>query len=86
MGLPIIATDIRGNRQVVHHALNGLLVELRSPESIATAVAALLDHRDKWPTFGAAGIVLAEADYDQRTVIARTLAAYRGEPIPAARR
>ncbi|MFZ9629942.1 MAG: glycosyltransferase family 4 protein [Ilumatobacteraceae bacterium] len=86
MGLPIVATDIRGNRQVVHHGLNGLLVAVRSPEALADAVTWLVAERDRWPTFGAAGIVLAEADFDQRTVIARTLAAYRGEPIPETRR
>jgi len=37
LGLPIIATDFRPNREIVENGVNGLLVE-NTPESIAAAM------------------------------------------------
>ncbi len=39
MGLPVIATDIRGCRQVVDDGVNGLLVPVRDPSALAGAVS-----------------------------------------------
>ena len=76
MGLPTIATDIRGNRQVVHHDLTGLLVNVRDPGALADAIAHLAAHRDRWPAMRDAALATAASDFDQATVIARTLAVY----------
>ncbi|MDH3462995.1 MAG: glycosyltransferase family 4 protein, partial [Acidimicrobiia bacterium] len=38
MGLPVIATDIRGCREVVDPGVNGLLVPVRSPSDLAEAI------------------------------------------------
>ena len=78
MGLPTIATDIRGNRQVVRHEHTGLLVPVRSPHAIADAVASLIEQRHRWPSLSAAALAAAANEFDQRRVIARTLDAYRG--------
>ncbi|MFM2183803.1 MAG: hypothetical protein RJB61_2097 [Actinomycetota bacterium] len=78
MGLPTVATDIRGNRQVVRHDHTGLLVPVRSPHAIADAVAALIEQRHRWPSLSAAALAAAADEFDQRRVIARTLDAYRG--------
>ncbi|MFM7253432.1 MAG: glycosyltransferase family 4 protein [Ilumatobacteraceae bacterium] len=78
MGLPTIATDIRGNRQVVHHERTGLLIPVRSPDSIAEAIASLIQQRHRWPALGAAAIAAASAEFDQQRVIDRTLDTYRG--------
>lgn len=78
MGLPTIATDIRGNRQVVHHEHTGLLIPVRSPDAIADAIASLIQQRHRWPSLGAAAIATAAAEFDQQRVIERTLDAYRG--------
>ena len=83
MGLPTIATDIRGNRQVVHHDLTGLLVNVRDPGALADAVAHIVAHRDRWPAMRDAALATAASDFDQATVIARTLAVYAGRS-PAA--
>ncbi len=40
-GLPVIATDIRGCRQVVSHGESGLLVPLRDPDALTAAIRAL---------------------------------------------
>ncbi|MTA11448.1 MAG: glycosyltransferase [Actinobacteria bacterium] len=77
MRLPTVATDIRGNRQVVDDGVTGVLVPVRDPEGLAGGVRALLARRDEWPSIGAAARTRAHTDFDQRTVIERTLAAYR---------
>lgn len=41
-GLPAIATDVGGNREIVHHGENGLLCEPESPPALAAAMERLL--------------------------------------------
>lgn len=38
MGLPLIATDVPGNREIVQDGVNGLLCKVRSAESLADAL------------------------------------------------
>lgn len=45
-GLPIVSTDIAGNREIVHNLHNGLLVPVQDAEAIATAVRSLFSHPD----------------------------------------
>lgn len=78
MGLAIVATDIRGNRQAVVDGVTGTLVPVRDPESLATAVDNLVEQADERRSRGAAARRLACAEFDQARVIRRTLAAYRG--------
>ena len=42
-GLPIIATDVRGNRDLISAGENGILVPPRSPRKIAEAITTLID-------------------------------------------
>lgn len=42
-GLPIIATDVRGNRDLISTGENGILVPSRSPRKIADAITTLID-------------------------------------------
>ena len=42
MGLPTVATDIRGNRQVIADGETGLLVGVRDAAGIAAAVERLM--------------------------------------------
>jgi glycosyltransferase involved in cell wall biosynthesis len=79
MGLPVIATDIRGCRQVVDHGKTGLLVPLGDVEALAAAVTDLAGAPERRQAMGNAGREKALRQFDQRTVIERTLAAYRGE-------
>jgi glycosyltransferase involved in cell wall biosynthesis len=45
LGRPVVATDIGGNRELVHHGETGLLVPPRDPAALAAAVLTLLDDR-----------------------------------------
>ncbi|MFM8266422.1 MAG: glycosyltransferase family 4 protein [Ilumatobacteraceae bacterium] len=77
MGLPIVATDIRGNRQVVIDGETGALVPLDDPTALAAAIERLVTARDRWPDLQRAARQLAESTFDQQWVIERTLAVYR---------
>jgi glycosyltransferase involved in cell wall biosynthesis len=75
-GVPVIATDIRGCRQVVDHERTGLLVPVRDAGALADAIGQLADRPDDRERMGAAGAAKALVDFDQQRVIDITLSAY----------
>ncbi len=75
-GLPVIATDIRGCRQVVVHHSTGLLVPPRDAEALASAVAEVAADPVRREAMGFAARRKAEEDFDDREVIRRSIAAY----------
>ena len=75
-GVPVVATDIRGCRQVVDHGVTGLLVEPRDVASLATAIAALATDPDRRRAMGTAAAAKARAEFDEQRIIAITLAVY----------
>lgn len=76
-GLPLIATDVPGCREVVSDGVDGLLVPVRNAVALANAIARLQDDRDLSARLGAAARAKALARFDQRIVIADTIAVYR---------
>ncbi len=76
MGLPTVATDIRGNRQVIDDGTTGLLVPVRDAAAIAAAVERLVGDPSLRASMGAAARRRAAAEFDQQRVIDRTIAAY----------
>src|SRR6185436_8887647 len=89
MGVPVVATDIRGCRQVVDHGVTGLLVPARDASALAVAIASLASEPDRRRRFGTAGRAKATRDFDERRCIAITLDTYRALltrraiPVPA---
>jgi glycosyltransferase involved in cell wall biosynthesis len=77
MGLPIIATDVRGCRQVCTDDHNGIVVPLRSAPAIAAAIARLADDPELRARLGAASRRRAVAEFDDRRCVEITLEAYR---------
>ena len=75
-GLPIVACDIRGCRQVVVHGTTGLLGPVRNPAALQVNIERLLDDADLRTSMSEAALAKAAADFDQQTVIDRTLATY----------
>jgi glycosyltransferase involved in cell wall biosynthesis len=76
MGLPVVATDIRGCRQVVDHGVNGLLVPVRDALALATAIGELVGDEPRRRALGAAARTKALAEFDDRRQVATTLAVY----------
>lgn len=75
-GLAIVATDIRGCRQVVDHGSTGLLVPPRNAVALASAVARLVDDDALRRQMGTAAAAKADAEFDQQRVIDITLDTY----------
>lgn len=75
-GLPVIATDIRGCRQVVQHDVTGLLVPVRQAGPLGDAISELIADAARRTAMGAAAIERAHAEFDQRRQIDLTLATY----------
>lgn len=77
MGLPVVATDIRGCRQVVDDGATGLLVPVRDATALADAVEELANDAPRRRRMGRAGRAKATHQFDQRTCIDTTLEVYR---------
>lgn len=54
-GKPVVATDVRGSRELIRDGVNGLLVPLGDPESLAKALIRLLIDKDLGQRMGTAG-------------------------------
>lgn len=76
-GLPLVASDVPGCREVVRHGLNGLLVPARDANALAEALLSLLIDSGKRRSMGARSREIAVSDFAQERVIAATLAVYQ---------
>jgi lipopolysaccharide/colanic/teichoic acid biosynthesis glycosyltransferase len=77
MGVPCVATDIRGCREVVKPGVNGLLVPVLDPASLADAIATIVADPPLAARLGAAGREMAAQSFDERQVAGRVVDAYR---------
>lgn len=77
MGLPTVASDIRGNRQVVVPGETGVLVPVRAAPQLAEACLEMARDPDLRHRMGGAATERARREFGDRRVIERTLAAYR---------
>lgn len=89
MGVPVVATDIRGCRQAVAHESTGLLVPARDPGALAAAIERLVADPAERHRFGAAARRKAVDEFDQQRCVDLTLATYErllthaGRVVPA---
>jgi glycosyltransferase involved in cell wall biosynthesis len=74
--VPVIASDVRGCRQVVDDGVTGLLVPVRDAAALTGAIETLAADPQRRRTMGAAARRKAEAQFDDRRVIETTLAVY----------
>lgn len=76
--VPIVATNVGGNREIVADGRNGHLVPAMAPEALAEAIAAMLDAPDRARAMGQAGRRWALAEASVARMAARYEALYRG--------
>ncbi|HVM02779.1 MAG TPA: glycosyltransferase family 4 protein [Acidimicrobiales bacterium] len=76
MGLPVVATDVRGCRQVVDHGVTGLLVPPGDHRRLAAAIGTLAADAALRRRLGTEARAKATREFDHRRVIDRTLAVY----------
>ncbi|BAZ27949.1 putative group 1 glycosyl transferase [Cylindrospermum sp. NIES-4074] len=77
MGLPVVATDIRGCREAVVHEETGLIVPSQNSEKLAEALGKLLSNYELRQAYGKKGRQRIEAEYDERLVFQRLVQSYR---------
>ena len=84
-GRPIVTTDVPGCRETVINGVNGLLVEVKSAESLKNALVRLINDRDLRVKMGEASRELAVSRFSNAIVNAETYKIYRaalGEIAP----
>jgi glycosyltransferase involved in cell wall biosynthesis len=79
--LPLVTTDVPGCREVVTDGVDGLLVPVKNAVALAEAIARLEGDPALRKRLGAAARRKALAEFDERSVVERTLEVYR-ELIP----
>lgn len=83
MGLPVVATRIRGCREIVRDGVTGLLIPVRSAPDVAVAIASIAND-GCGPQMGAAGQAIVRAFFDEELVnrrIADALEEILGRPL-----
>jgi glycosyltransferase involved in cell wall biosynthesis len=82
-GLPIVASDLPEIRHLVSHGKDGLLT-INSPEAVADALEALLDHPQKRVAMGQAARAKYEREFGSARLAQRVAAVYTDFPSRAA--
>jgi glycosyltransferase involved in cell wall biosynthesis/ribosomal protein S18 acetylase RimI-like enzyme len=77
MGLPVVATDIRGCRQVVDDGVNGLLVPVMSPDALAAAIRKIGEDPTTREEMAAASARIARQRFDENVVVDIVMDSYR---------
>jgi glycosyltransferase involved in cell wall biosynthesis len=75
-GLPVVATNVGGNAEIVEDGVSGLLVPPRQPRIMAEAILWLRRNVAACEQMGQAGRRRAEQDFDVRMMVARYEALY----------
>ena len=73
-GCAVVGSDTAPVREVIRHGTNGLLVDFFSPSDLASAVAELLQDRERAVAFGQAARRTVERTYDLDACVTRHLA------------
>lgn len=77
MELPVIASDIRGCRELVQHGKTGLLVPPADTDALAEALRRLAGDADLRHRMGEAGRLRVQQEFDERLVFQRLEEGYR---------
>ena len=75
-GRPIVTTDAPGCREVVKDGHNGLVVPLRDPSALATALGRLIGDPTLRSEFGRNGRAMVLEQFSMEQMVSRTLALY----------
>jgi glycosyltransferase involved in cell wall biosynthesis len=70
-GLPVVATDVGGNREVVRDGETGVLVPARDTEKLAEAMAGMIADPDRAKRMGASGRERARSVFGIDAMVAR---------------
>jgi len=74
---PVVVTDIKGNREVVHDGVNGLLCQPYNGSALAEAITRLIEHPELAATLGKGARHTIEQCFDKQAMLAQTVDIYR---------
>lgn len=77
VGLPVIATHVGGNPEIVIESETGMLVPVASPPSLAKAMVEMCNRSIDWERMGRAGRDRVTEFFDVRTMASNYVALYR---------
>lgn len=77
-GLPIIATTVGGNPEVVQHEYNGLLVQPHSVKELSDAIIRMADDKEMRTGFGRQSRLFAQDKFSITSMVKNMEAAYSG--------
>lgn len=75
-GLPLIATNVPGCKDVVSDGVNGFLVPIMDSKALANSILKLYENRELCHRFGLVSRKLAEEKFDEQIIIKQRLAIY----------
>lgn len=77
MGVPCVVSDVKGNREVVTHGRNGLLVPFGDVTALSGAIMQILTQPELAWTMSNEGRRIAAAHFDERIVFDKVISEYR---------
>lgn len=76
-GRLVVASDVGGHKELIHHGETGILFEAGNIKSLTTAVVDLLQHRERWPGQRVAARRYVEHERDWNPIVKRYLPIYQ---------
>jgi glycosyltransferase involved in cell wall biosynthesis len=76
-GLPIVATNVGGNPEVVEHEFNGILVEKEDSFALSTAIETIVNEDRKYVEMSKNARIKAEKDFSNDTMVSRLELLYK---------
>ncbi|MBL8848861.1 MAG: GT4 family glycosyltransferase PelF [Planctomycetaceae bacterium] len=82
VGLPVLATRVGGNAEVIEEGVSGRLVPAENPEALAAGLVAMCRDQSEWTAMGQIGRARVERDFDVTRMVREYEALY-AEFIPS---
>ena len=76
-GLPIVATNVGGNPEVVEHEFNGILEEKEDSFALSTAIETIVNEDRKYVEMSKNARIKAEKDFSNDTMVSRLELLYK---------
>jgi glycosyltransferase involved in cell wall biosynthesis len=76
-GLPVITTDVRGNRDLISNGKNGIIVSSRAPKKLADAIISILNDDKMQNTLGKNARKTIEENYTWDIISSKFLGYYK---------